>query len=258
MNPIDWFLAHKVNVFPIRPGTKQPEVVGSWKGYRGPRPTGSYGVELGTLIVIDGDSATNTAWIRAHVPATPFRVQTGPHHDGTPGRGVHFYFRSPAAALPAFIHRDGLVIEVRRLGQYVLGPRSTHPSGCTYKPSIWSWDWNDVPVFPADFQFDDGTGRTSPLGAPYEVPDCVTAGERTHELFRYVRSLKALGASEAEARFAVEVFNRDRMDPPKSDEWLRAWFPRAWHNPDRPDFGSFTFPETTPTAIVPPEVTDGE
>lgn len=87
---IDCFLAHGVNVFPIRPGTKKPDVPegGSWKNWTGPRPTGPYGVELGALIVVDADSAKALAWIRANCPPTPFRVQSGPYHDGSPGRGV--------------------------------------------------------------------------------------------------------------------------------------------------------------------------
>ena len=74
----------------------------------------------------------------------------------------------------------------------------------------------------------------------YEVPERVTAGERTAELFKFVRSFKARGASEQMARFAVEVFNRDRCEPPKSDEWLLRWFNRAWHQADRPDFAQLT------------------
>jgi len=238
MNPIDFFIANGVHVFPIRPGTKQPDVPkgSSWKGWTKP-VTAPYGVELGTLLVVDGDSAMSTAWIRANCPATPFRVQTGPHHDGTEGRGVHFYYRAPATATPPFIHCDKLAIEARRAGQYVVGPGSQHPSRCIYRACDWSWVWYDLPVFPADFPFDDGCRRTTVAGEPYEVPECVTAGERTHELFRFVRGFKARGASEEMARFAVEQFNRDRCEPPKSETWLSQWFRRAWHQADRPDFG---------------------
>jgi hypothetical protein len=224
MSPRDWFITNGVHVFPIQPGTKKPAVPAgeSWKGWTKPVPSGPYGVELGALLVIDGDSPAATAWIRANVPTTPLRVQTGPYHDDSPGRGVHFYFRAPATATPAFIHRDGLVIEARRLGQYVVGPDSPHPSGCTYTASRWSWRWEDLPVFPADFAFDDGTGLTTPAREKYEVPDHVTAGERTHEMFRFIRSLKALGASEEAARFGVELFNRDRCIPPKDEGWLAS------------------------------------
>ena len=252
MNPIDFFLTHGVNVFPISPGTKEPDVPKgtSWKSWQGPRPTGPYGVELGALMVVDGDSSLSTAWIRANCPATPFRVQTGPHHDSSDmGRGVHFYYRAPACQTPAFIHRDGLVIEARRAGQYVVGPGSIHPSGCTYTSTNWSWSWDGLPVFLADFAFHDGTRLTTLAGQRYEVPERVTAGERTAELFKFARSFKARGASEQMARYAVEVFNRDRCEPPKSDEWLLRWFNRAWHQADRPDFAqlpTITEDETLP------------
>lgn len=241
MRPLDFFLAHKVKVFPITTGKKTPAVPAgtswtNWDDFERPRPAQPYGVVLGSLIVIDGDSAKATAWIRANVPPTPFRVQSGPHHDGTPGRGVHFYYRAPDVATPAFIHRDGLAIEARRLGQYVVGPGSVHPSGCTYRASDWSWNWNDLPVLPADFNFNDGSGLTSAPGAPYQIPETVTAGERTAELWRFVRHMKATNVSVEWARSAVEMFNLTRCEPPKSQTWLRSWFPRAWGHRDRPDF----------------------
>jgi hypothetical protein len=241
--PLDFFLAHRVAVFPICEGSKAPAVPkgtdwADWDDFQRSRPDGSYGVVLGSLMVIDGDSQASTAWIRANVPPTPFRVQSGPHHDRSRGRGVHFYFRAPQRVTPAFIHRDHLVIEARRRGQYVVGPGSVHPSGCTYRVSTWSWRWDDLPVFPAEFLFDDGTGHTSAAGAPYEPPERMVAGERTHELFRLLRHMKALGASIEETRYCVELYNRNRCEPPKSDSWLRSWFPRAWNLADRPGFSA--------------------
>jgi hypothetical protein len=164
---------------------------------------------------------------------------------------VHFYYRAPGRPTPAFIHRDGLVIEARRIGQYVVGPGSVHPSGCIYKATAWSWFWDELPVFPADFRFDDGTRRTTLVGQPYEVPGRVVAGERTAELFKFVRSFKARGASEVMARFAVEQFNRDRCQPPKPAQWLWRWFNRAWHQADRPDFAQLTIvAEAEPRGVI--------
>ena len=241
---IDWFLAHRVKVFPIQPGTKRPAVPrntswADWDDFTRQRPSGPYGVVLGSLIVIDADSPATARWVLANVPTTPFTVTSGPYHDGASGRGCHHYYRAPERPTPAFIHREHLVIEARRLGQYVVGPGSVHPSGCIYAPSEWSWRWADLPIFPADFVFNDGSGTTSPVGAPYEVPDSVTAGERTHELFRIVRHLKALGTSKETAHFVATQFNRHRCEPPKSESWLNGWFPRAWGQRDRPDFGKW-------------------
>jgi hypothetical protein len=253
MNPINFFLAHGVNVFPIRAGTKQPEVPKgtSWKRWQGPRPTGSYGVELGALIVIDGDSSKSTAWIRAKCPSTPFRVLTGPHHDPTDtGRGVHFYYRAPAGITPPFIHRDRLVIEGRRLGQYVVGPGSLHPTGCAYTASEWSWDWNDLPVFPADFLFNDGTGSNTPPGAPYQLPERLVAGERSHGLFCLLRHMKANGSTMEMGRSAVELCNANRCEPPKRFKDFEGWFRRAWHLADRPDFGKWEIVDRREVAFV--------
>jgi hypothetical protein len=243
MNPLAFFLNHRVRVFPITPGTKKPAVPAGaswtdWDDFVRPRPERPYGVVLGSLIVFDGDTPQSTAWLREHAPATPFRVQSGPYHDGAAGRGVHFYYRAPHGTTPAFIRRDGLVIEARRAGQYVVGPGSPHPTGCTYKVSNdWTWEWDDIPVLPSDFVFEDGSVRPITVdGAPYDVPDTVTAGERTAELFRFLRSCKAKGLSVEMARFAVEQFNLTRCEPPKSDAWLRSWFSRSWNHADRLEF----------------------
>jgi bifunctional DNA primase/polymerase-like protein len=229
----NWFREHGVHVFPVQRGTKQPDTRGqSWKGWTLPFPHLSYGVELGSLIVVDGDSAATTAWIRQHCPTTPFRVQTGPHHDGSLGRGVHFYFRAPDTQTPAFIHRDGLSIEARRLGQYVLGPGSVHPTGCVYTASKWWWHWEDLPIFPADFLFNDGSGVVSAPESAYAEPNgTVGQGERTAELFRYVRHLKANDIARELAFDAMVIFNEEHCDPPKSTTWLRSWFGRAWQHP---------------------------
>src|SRR2546430_474669 len=97
---IEWFLAHRVRVFPIRPGTKAPAVPQNtswtdWDDFERPRPTGPYGVVLGSLLVVDADSPATAAWIAEHVPPTPFTVVSGPYHDDASGRGQHHYFRAP-------------------------------------------------------------------------------------------------------------------------------------------------------------------
>jgi hypothetical protein len=262
MNPLNWFAAHRVKVFPVQPGAKTPAVPrdtswNEWDDFTRPRPSGSYGVVLGSLLVVDADSPATASWIAQHVPATPFTVLSGPYHDGSAGRGRHHYFRAPDVLTPAFIHRDHLAIEARRIGQYVLGPDSVHPSGCIYEACEWSWRWDDLPMFPVDFAFNDGTGTTSEVGAPYEPPRRMVQGERSHELFRLVRHMKALGASIEETRYTVELYNANRCDPPKSDKWLRAWFPRAWGHRDRPDFGFPAIdaqPDVPMTDFVPYEV----
>ena len=245
MNPLDFFYQNGVCLFPIQPGTKEPAVPKgtSWKGYITPvKPP--YGVDLASsLVVVDGDSSVSTAWIRAHCPPTPFRVLTGPHHDAMDaGRGVHFYYRAPDANLPRFLHRDTLIIECRSRDQYVVGPMSVHPSGCTYKPSDWSWQWTDLPVFPADFLFDDGSviigGSAS--GATYEVPDVMPRGHRRHELFRLIRSCKSHSDKATTRAFVLQAM-ANKCQPPMTladftPESFDAWFSRSWRQADRAGF----------------------
>jgi hypothetical protein len=238
-----WFHDHGALVFPIIRGTKAPAC--KLTGFRCTRERAasftSYGVMLRQLLlVIDADTPHADAWVAAHVPDTPFTVTTGPYHDKSPGRGTQRYFRQPAASLPPYIHRDGLTIEARRGANYVLGPRSLHPDGMTYTPSVWSWQWADIPIFPADFVFDDGScgARASADadadGERFEFPQVVSAGERHDCLFRLIRSWKHV-ASRDETREAVHLHNIARCVPPLvEDADFERWFVRAWNTADRP------------------------
>src|SRR5207244_212867 len=158
----------------------------------------NYGVRLGQvarrsdwLAVLDTDNADASNWIidqilAKSIPDTPFRVITA--------RGQHRAYRITGPA-PKFIHRDGLTIEFRNAGQYVVGPGSVHPTGATYSPVAWSWLWEDIPFFPVDtFAFDDAScvskRSTAAAGDGFEFPSEVHAGERHDQLFKQVRSFK--------------------------------------------------------------------
>jgi hypothetical protein len=195
-----------------------------------------YGVPLGLFAVADSDSAQTEAWNAAHLPDTPFKVTTGPFHDGSPGRGRHRYYRLVGDA-PHFFHRDGYTIEFRHRGQYVVGPGSRRPEGVIYTADAWSWNIDDVPFFPVTgFLFDDGScGRFSAPGEPYEFPEVVRAGERHDQLFRLLRSFKGSGSDFAMTREIVGLANQNRCDPPLAeDDVFERWFARQWNKPDRP------------------------
>ncbi|MDP2321778.1 MAG: bifunctional DNA primase/polymerase [Acidobacteriota bacterium] len=229
MNPLDWFRDHRIAVFPIRPGTKEPATQGhwaNWDDFARPRPTGPYGVVLGRVIVVDTDTPDAEASIAAALPPTPFMVRAA--------RGWHRYFRAPEHPTPATIYRAGLAIECRRAGQYVVGPGSLHKDGQhIYTASSWSWAWTDLPIFPASFVFDDRADAAAVAG--YDPPDRILDGERHHELFRLIRHLKGLQSSQAEARFIVGTYNQNRCDNPlPEDANFEAWFRRAWALRDRP------------------------
>lgn len=244
--PAVWFWDLGVRVFPtvdkvpaVPKGTSQFD-------YRCSREQAArlreYGVPLGLFAVADSDTREAEAWNAANLPDTPFKVTTGPHHDGSPGLGRHRYYRLVGDA-PHFIHRDQHTIEFKHRGQYVVGPGSERPDGVIYAADDWSWDIHDVPFFPvANFLFDDGScGRFSVAGEPYEFPDVVRAGRRHDELFRLLRSCKGKGWDRDEAREVVTLANQRRCDPPLAeDDAFERWFTRQWRKPDRPFDGAPT------------------
>jgi hypothetical protein len=247
VTPLDFFRENGVKIFPVNgkdPAVSKGNDWADWDDFVRPRPV-NYGVVLGSLTVVDGDCPAATVWIRANLPPTPFRVQTGPHHDGSFGRGVHFYYRT-SADLPAYIYRPDLIIEKRRFGQYVVGPGSRHPSGCTYRPTDWSWRWEDLPFFPADF--DCGQPLSGGDGRPYEYPtQPVPRGARHDELFKCLRHLKSLYVFD-EAKRRAWLFATNDCDPPltkadfKSEGW-DGYFARSWNHRDRPGFYTPIHPE---------------
>ena len=248
-----WFHDHGVHVFPTF--NKEPALTGSQFAYRCSRAQasrfGEYGVPGGMrerytdgLTIVDADKATTNAWVKTNLPDTPFTVTTGPYHDGSAGRGLHCYFRI-RGPLPSSIHRDGLTIENRNAGLYVVGPGSVRPDGVVYRASAWPWRWDDIPFFPLPFVFDDGScGRFSAVGTgeEYEFPEAVYAGDRHRELFRLLRSLKGSGIDHEMTRKIVLMANENRCHPPlvvkdargEPDAKFEKWFSRGWNNRDRP------------------------
>jgi hypothetical protein len=186
-----------------------------------------YGVPLGEFAVADSDSPETEAWVTRHLPDTPFNVTTG--------RGRHRYYHLVGDA-PHFFHGDGLTIEFRHRGQYVVGPGSIRPDGVTYVADDWSWNIRDVPFFPTDFIFDDRSPdeRGAAAGEPFEFPIIVRAGERHEMLFRQIRSWRHV-FDQAETREAIHLMNLAHCRPPlDEDEQFERWFLRAWNKPDRP------------------------
>lgn len=233
-----WFFDHGVPIFPVR--DKEPAVAKgtSWKDYQCSREQAArfknYGVPLSdSLGVLDTDRREAELWVLQQIAdrmlvETPFVVTTG--------RGKHRYYRL-AGPLPKFIHRDGHTIEFRNVGQYVVGPGSRHPSGVLYAASAWSWRWDDIPHFPADFWFDDRPpeARGGSIDNEYQFPEVVRAGERHDQLFRLLRSCKGIGIDRDGTREIVSMANQNRCDPPlPEDQAFEQWFARGWNKPDRP------------------------
>jgi hypothetical protein len=235
VNPRTWFYDLNIFIFPTH--DKVPAVAKgtSQFDFRCTRDQASrfkeYGVPLGLFGVADSDSPETEAWVAAHLPPTPFQVRTA--------RGLHRYYRLVWDA-PHFFHRDTHTIEFRHRGQYVVGPGSVRPNGAAYMAAPWSWNINDVPFFPKDFLFDDGScgqfaANSTDDAEGYEFPDAVHGGRRHWELHRLLRSWKGSGFSMEEAREIVHLANENRCYPPLAeDAKFEKWFVRQWNKPDRP------------------------
>ena len=237
MTPAEWFHKHGVGVFPLIPGTKQPEV--SFPTYICTSAQAAqfrdYGVRvglgrLGYIVVVDTDNADAEAWAGARLPDTPFKVHTA--------RGHHRYYQA-TGPLPKFIHRDGHTIESRNQGQYVVGPGSVHASGVIYTASEWSWRWQDIPPFPTDFLWDDRPpfARGSSDGQPLLLPETIHASERHETLHRVMRSLVARCVPLDGALAACHLENLAKCRPPLDDhDELDRFLRRAYEQKDRADF----------------------
>ena len=233
INPRLWFYDQKCYIFPTYDKVPAVPKGTSQFDYRCIREQAAgfkeYGVPLGPYAVADSDSPESESWVAANLPATPFKVRTA--------RGVHRYYRLIWDA-PHFFHRNGLTIEFRHAGQYVVGPGSVRPNGATYAADAWSWNAADVPFFPRDFTFDDGScGRFSTAGTEggYQFPEEVHGGRRHWELHSLLRSCKGIGLDKEQTYEIVTMANENRCHPPLTvNANFEKWFTRQWNKPDRP------------------------
>lgn len=89
--------------------------------------SGSYGIRLNRLLVIDVDEDSDAAraYVEHRFGSSPFRVRTR--------RGYHLYFRH-AGPRPKNIRGPGIAIDVKAgANDYVVGPLSTRPDRTTYR-----------------------------------------------------------------------------------------------------------------------------
>jgi hypothetical protein len=213
-------------VIPLKPGSKEPDSTllpdHGWKKFQTQHPTAdevvawfangvrrNAGIPLGVVskvVVVETDSEEAETWAEARLPHTPMRTRSL--------RGVHRYYRLPsgpnsrADIPPTITVADGIKIEVKRGGQYVLAPGSVHPSGHVYfAPEPWPRTLDEVPEFPIEF-----------------VLEVIRAQSwaRNRSLIRCRRpSSKAAGTPRCSAKAAACVGSglpRTRFEPP----WRRS------------------------------------
>src|ERR1051326_8934965 len=142
-----------VSVFPIAHQQKTPST--SWKRFQTALPTEAqiqqwfsdkptnYGIATGAfsnLVVLDADDSKAVDYIEQNFPS-PWTQTTA--------RGKQFFYRHPGGVVPNKTHVNGVAIDVRGDGGYVVGPGSIHPSGATYTvEQAWTGTPKELPELP--------------------------------------------------------------------------------------------------------------
>jgi hypothetical protein len=144
-----------IPVFPIPYRSKKP--VCSWKRYQTELPIedevkawfayspSNYAIVTGSLsglVAIDCDSEETVGEIEKKYP-TPWVQRTS--------RGKQFFYQHPGGSIPNKAHLNGVPLDIRGDGGYVVGPHSVHPSGAVYTiENSWTGTPKDLPLFPME------------------------------------------------------------------------------------------------------------
>lgn len=134
------------SVFPLPRGEKKP--ASQWQKYQNERAahdeiaawgTANLNVAVVTgaisnLVVLDVDSPDGQSFLDGYdLPPTP-TVRTA--------KGRHYYFSRPATALRNAVRIEGVGLDIRADGGYVVGAGSQHPDGTIYE---WEISPDDMP-----------------------------------------------------------------------------------------------------------------
>ena len=215
-------------VIPLKPGSKEPDFAAlpnGWKEYQRQRPSaadlprlfgqrhdGNVGIPLGivsNVVVIETDSQDAEDWAAVNLPKTPMMTASR--------RGVHRYYRLPTGPnatvdIPATIAVGNLKIEVKRGGQYVVAPRSVHPTGHVYyEVEPWPKTLAGVPEFPVAVVLASLKYETAAEGR--QLPPTVGEGSRNTLLFREGCRLRRLSWSVKEIATTLAIINLSRCHP---------------------------------------------
>jgi putative DNA primase/helicase len=214
-------------VIPLKPGSKEADA--SWTPYQSARPTeaeyqawfgngvrrnaGIVTGQVSGVVVVESDSPEAEAWCAAHLPPTPMMTRSA--------RGLHrYYLRPPVDTIPAHLWTsEGIKVEVKRDGQYVVAPGSVHPGdpeqgippGHVYSEvESWPDSLDALPFLPPSVFENSVSKRERAESLPAEV----TPGSRNDALFREGCRLRNLGWEQPEIATALHGLNRERCDPP--------------------------------------------
>lgn len=151
--------------------------------------TGNYGVicgkTSGNLFVVDLDSVELYPLFEAFTNQT-LTVKTG--------KGYHFYFRTEESKMPRTfpaINKQGLKMDLRSQGAYVVGPGSKHESGAIYTivsstTDIMSIDPQIIKKILTEGGFEVHEQYAPPIN---EIVKFVPIGQRNNATFKYAAHL---------------------------------------------------------------------
>lgn len=189
-------------------------------------PDANLGIVTGAvsgLVVVDVDP-TGLATLEQWEPSLPetWRARTG-------RGGVHLYFRHPGDEIRS---ATGLLpgVDVRGDGGFVVVPPSLHRSGERYE---WTTpptaaDLADPPAWLLAL-LTQARDNARPPG--FRLPEHIPPGARNATLYRFARSLRLRGMSEAEVFAALEVANA-RAEPPLPEDELAEITSKAFAQGD--------------------------
>ena len=216
------------HTYQLRRSTR--EEIDRWFGQSQNRNVGVVAGEVSGVVIVDTDTPEAEAWACNNLPDTPMKTRTA--------KGFHWYFRLPEAPwresdIPAILRVDeGVSIEVKRTGQYVVGPGSIHPGDpargiapghvyCAVAP--WPESLDFVPPFPMA-RIAGAMREAAPIRGrqPFVLPATIALGGRNTTLFREGCRLRHLGHSEENIFEALARINSERCQPPLASSEIRS------------------------------------
>lgn len=221
-------------VFPCKPRSKVPNtphglndwtdnpehVINHWATHPSDNIGITCGAPSGGLLVLDFDVSdtkngleTLKQWEMEHgeLPETAEAI--------TGSGGKHYFFRTDRNNIKPTANQ-GLGVDVRCDGSFVVAPGSIHPNGNAYE--WWCSPW-ECEIATADgnvldfldyVQRNGGEDGTRKENGKFRLPDKIKSGERDKTLFRYASHLRSVGRSDEEILATVLGVNFQRCEPP--------------------------------------------
>jgi putative DNA primase/helicase len=191
--------------------TAATTINGWWSQWPSANVSIATGADSG-IFVIDIDAECELPDCLRNLPPTTTALSS---------RGRHFYLRYPGDRTIGNRTRvDGLPIDVRGDGGYIVAPPSVHPSGAVYQ---WERPPNDYPLADATPEILDwiapAKSRNGQTRKAPPVPDTIAEGQRDSTLASLAGSMRRRGLREPEILDALRAANR-RCVPPLDEAEL--------------------------------------